>query len=386
MNIIYIGAFPPSSIINSDGSVPDSFYRSEQPLVDALSKSENITFNVITSPDIPSFPKGNFYIQRAYDKNEKVFLVSSLNVPIIKHIWTFLSMTRAASKIISKTKEVVYVIIPYMVIRHVAVSRFLKKLYGSRVRVCSVIPDIFYPKSIVQKLINKWTERHNSFNDCFILYTQFMASYLKIENKPYLVYEGFRRFDPCFINQNHKEGSFTITYAGSLLVEYGVLRLLDSMSLIKNNSVKLNLYGKGNAVEYIKEYALIDSRIQYKGCIPNKEVMSVLCESSVLINPRSSSDGSFTDYSFPSKDIEYLSSGVPCVFCKLPGMPVEYYDFFVDCGMGSPEEIASSINRVFNMSYEERIKFGFNARSFITKRLDICKQTNEIIQFLNLVQ
>ena len=46
----------------------------------------------------------------------------------------------------------------------------------------------------------------------------------------------------------------------------------------------------------------------------------------VLVNPRPNNE-EYTKYSFPSKDIEYLSSGKPTVAFLLDGMPKCYQDF-----------------------------------------------------------
>ena len=45
------------------------------------------------------------------------------------------------------------------------------------------------------------------------------------------------------------------------------------------------------------------------------------------MNPRSA-DAEYTKYSFPSKTIEYLATGVPVVMNRLPGIPEEY-EYFV---------------------------------------------------------
>ena len=45
-----------------------------------------------------------------------------------------------------------------------------------------------------------------------------------------------------------------------------------------------------------------------------------------MVNPRSTKE-EFTKYSFPSKNLEALSSGVPFIGYKLDGIPDEYDEF-----------------------------------------------------------
>ena len=128
----------------------------------------------------------------------------------------------------------------------------------------------------------------------------------------------------------------------------------------------------------IKDISKHDDRVVFHGRVTNTEATDAIYCASALINPRNSHDGSYTEYSFPSKDIEYMSTGIPTLLCKLPGMPSEYYGHFVDMGDASPREIADSIIKVKKMSLTERMSIGEDARRFITDRMNPLKQAERI--------
>lgn len=374
-NILFIGSHPPQKLIKEKNI--DSLYRCSETIISGIKAREDINLSVITSPDIVSFPKQDFYFPSFIDE-DSTLMVSSLNLPVIKQFWTIVSMIIASRKIIKRCDGNTIVMIPYMVFRHVAVSRLLKLLFPKKVEVCIIIPDIFFPNNFFHKTLNKWTEKLAVKSDYFILYTQAMREYLHISNRPNVVIEGYCKI-PTYSCPEKESSSKIITYAGSLNVKYGICRLLEAFTKLENSDVVLNLYGTGDAEELIQEYAKIDSRVRFLGRIPKERVMEVLYKSDILINPRGAHDGEYVEYSFPSKDIEYLGTGRACIFCKLPGMPVEYYPFFIDAGDGSVEQLYESILKCLNMTSEERNKLGRSAHTFISQRMDIRYQIKQIL-------
>lgn len=380
INILYLGAFPSTKLIKSSKGKIDSLYRATQTMIKALRELPNVNIKIITSPDIKSFPHNKIYFKRMYDDIDDVTMVSSLNISIIKQMWTIFSMAKECIKLIRRNNDKTVIIIPYMVFRHVATLRLIKLLCGKKVKACMVVPDIFFPKAKISKFLNNLTERMGRKNDYFILYTKSMADYLEINNKPYIVIEGYKDVIPQKINNNTDK--LIVTYAGSLAIKYGILRLVDAMKFIDNSDIELHIYGTGDADEYITKASTLDKRIKFFGLVSKEKATNVLFDSSVLVNPRSSSDGEYVMYSFPSKDIDYLSTGIPSILCKLPGMPESYYDFFIDAGNGTTEELAECIMKVYRMSIEERIKFGQRALDFITIQMDPINQANKIVEMI----
>lgn len=380
MNILYIGAFPPNFLIKRTKGKIDSLYRDSWAMRKGFSSLPDVSLKVITSPDIPSWPRGPLFIHHEKNEDEGVVLVSELNIPIIKQIWTVFSMFAEAARQIRKFDAPVAVMIPYIVFRHVLTLRLLKVFFPHKVIQVAVVPDIFFPSKWLNKTINRFTERMASHFDAFILYTKKMAEHLHIPKGHYEVIEGFREVPE---RRAKSSDCFRLVYAGSLNLEYGVGRLVEAISLVTFPDIQLHLYGAGTAEPLILEKSKEDRRIVYHGMVSNAEAEDAIYTASALINPRNSSDGEYTEYSFPSKDIQYMSTGIITLLCKLPGMPSEYYGNFIDMGDATSSEIAVAITKVYNMSVQDRENLGQKARSFIIERMDCKKQA---VRIVNLIQ
>lgn len=384
MEIIYLGSFLPDFLIRKSGGKIDSLYRDDQAIIRGLRMQGDVNIKVITSPDIVSWPTGPFFVKREESNAEKLIMVSSLNISLLKQFWTILSLAREAGNFIRHSEGKVVVVIPYIVFRHVFTLRLLKLLYPKHVIQAAVVPDIFFPTNWLQKKVNFLTEKIATKFDAFVLYTQKMAEHLGVPDGHYEVIEGFREVP----NRKPLVGDiFKVVYAGSLNLNYGVGRLIQAISIIDDVDVHLHLYGAGTAEKMIKEICKKDKRIVFHGKVPNAEATEAIYSASVLINPRNANDGEFTEYSFPSKDIEYMGTGIPTLLCKLPGMPKEYYGNFIDLREGTPNQIAEAIIKVKNMSPEERKSLGQKARNFIVERMDCIKQANKIVKlFENIIK
>ena len=380
MNILYLGAFPPLFLVKRSEGKIDSFYRDSRSLLNGFNKISDVQINVVTSPDVVSFPQGPLFIRKEFSKEENVTLVSSFNISLIKQIWTIISMTKEAMRHVRHCKGKVVVIIPYMVFRHVFTLRLLKLLNPKKVIQACVVPDVFFPTNWIHKKVNRFTENMARKFDVFILYTEKIAERLHIEKDHYVVFEGFREV----LNRTPiKSDEFKVVYAGLLNVKYGVGRLVEAMRLVDDPEVQLHLYGAGSAEPMILEAIQHDKRIVFHGKVSNEKATDAIYSASMLINPRNANDGEFTDYSFPSKDIEYMSTGIPTLLCKLPGMPVEYYGHFIDLGEATPEQIAQGIKKIKEMSQEDRDAIGQDARRFIIDRMDNKKQAERLMNLFN---
>lgn len=382
MNIIFIGAFPPEFLVKRSGGKIDSLYRDDQAIIKGLRDCPDINLKVITSPDIASWPRGPLYVGKEISQEEDLTIVSSLNISWVKQLWTIVSMFFEANRYIRKSDGKVVVIIPYIVLRHVLTLRLLKVLYPQTIVQAVVVPDIFFPVNNLKSLINRIAEKLASKFDAFVLYTQKMAEHLKVKTGHFEVIEGFRDI-PARAPSPSDE--FKVVYAGSLNLNYGVGRLVEAMSLLSDSDIQLHLYGAGNAETLIKDKAKSNNSIVFHGKVSNAESTEAIYSASVLINPRNASDGDYTEYSFPSKDIEYMATGIPTLLCKLPGMPKEYYGHFIDLGNGTPEEISKALLLVKQMSTEERLLFGKDSRSFIIERMDCSKQAERIIRLFKTI-
>lgn len=167
--------------------------------------------------------------------------------------------------------------------------------------------------------------------DAFVLLTRQMADYMKL-TKPFCVMEGIAtRCDSTPDFAPNPDKTKRILYSGTLHKRFGILNLLEAFERIENENFELIVCGVGDSEKELREAAVRDRRVKFLGQRTREEALRLQREATVLVNPRQNVE-EFTKYSFPSKNLEYLSSGKPLVGYKLDGIPDEYdpFIFYVD--------------------------------------------------------
>ena len=172
----------------------------------------------------------------------------------------------------------------------------------------------------------KSIKEHIKCVDTSVVLTEAMAKALQLTDRPYVVAEGIVDSIPENRNSTAHAETVNIVYAGKLYFRFGIRSLVEAFSLLQDSSYRLILCGNGDAVEYLQKCAMEDSRIILPGQVSPEKVQEYISSAAVLVNPRPNNE-EYTKYSFPSKDIEYLSSGKPTVAFLLDGMPKCYQDF-----------------------------------------------------------
>ena len=109
--------------------------------------------------------------------------------------------------------------------------------------------------------------------------------------------------------------------------------------------------------------------------------LSLQKNAAVLVNPRQNNED-FTKFSFPSKNLEYLSSGVPMVGYKLDGIPDEYDDYIIYPADDSPQALRDALSSILAITDGEREAMGEKARHFVCERKNKVAQAKRIIEFL----
>lgn len=361
--------------LNSKGSV--------QYAADALQKSiiagitahcENVS--IVNLPFISSYPK--YYkhiiapsgsIKEATDGITGQSL-SFINVPFLK----FPSKTKHALRGLkdwSKRVEGDKVIIIYSAhspLIKAAVK--YKERFDKDTKIILVVPDL--PEFMAQKRspFIEFLKRIDGNSlwklyrkvDGFILLTEFMRERLPISDKPFRVIEGI--FNPKDQHGTDYQTKKTIFYGGTLAKRYGVMNLVNAFIKINNHDYVLEICGMGDTKVEICKLAVEHPNIHYLGLLTREEALRKQREASLLVNPRTP-EGEFTRYSFPSKTMEYLASGVPTLLYKLPGIPEEYYDYCYSLTELGVDALAMKMKEILEKPEEERKELGDKAREFI---------------------
>lgn len=217
--------------------------------------------------------------------------------------------------------------------------------------------------------------------DSYILFTKPMAAKMGIEDKPYLVSEGFcdaSIFDD--IPDQEKYPRKTIVYGGNLSRLYGIQNLVKGF-MQTDLDAELHLYGAGGDAAFIEECAKKDSRIKFFGRVDRKTLLVALKKAHLLVVNKPTADD-YSNYSFSSKILEYMASGTPLLTTRVGGMPEEYYDYFYFFDEESKEGIKCSLEKIVNFSDKQLRDKGISARAFAVKNKNYQYMTSTIASFL----
>ncbi len=122
--------------------------------------------------------------------------------------------------------------------------------------------------------------------------------------------------------------------------------------------------------------------IIYHGNVPNREVVAQELEATLLVNPRPT-EGSYTNYSFPSKTLEYMVSGTPVLSAKLGGIPDEYDDYLYYFDDQSPTGLRDALRSLLDKPLPELQERGRGAREFALREKNNVVQARKIADFLS---
>lgn len=116
-----------------------------------------------------------------------------------------------------------------------------------------------------------------------------------------------------------KHATKNIVYTGVLSYVTGVDMLINAFLKTNDESYRLMICGQGRELDsLIKAATDVDSRIICKGFLSTEEYIKVIEDADVLVNPRNMKFIQ-NQNNFPSKVLEYLSSGRPIVSTKFKG-------------------------------------------------------------------
>ncbi len=217
--------------------------------------------------------------------------------------------------------------------------------------------------------------------DSYILFTKPMAAKMGIEDKPYMVSEGFcdtSIFDD--IPDQEKYLKKTVVYGGNLSRLYGIQNLVKAF-MQTNLDAELHLYGAGGDVAFIEDCAKLDPRIKFFGRVDRKTLLVALKKAHLLVVNKPTADD-YSNYSFSSKILEYIASGTPLLTTKVGGMPEEYFPYFYFINDETIKGIANAIENAISQEDMTLSLKGTQARCFAAEKKNYIQQSSLILSFL----
>lgn len=400
MNVLFLGKFFPRTLIatfTNDSKVGMANHNFEISLINGLCQQNDIVLKCMTVPGVYSYPYNNkcFYTRKDQYKykNTQICSVGFCNLPVIKEIWSTITLIVDLVKVFSQYHgDRVDVIINTPnngLLNAVRIARLFTKKKITRTVIIPDIPSVvtgmdkqYRVKGMVLKHRNNCSMKMISQSNGLVLLTEAMMDFIE---KPvnHIVMEGI--VDVETMNVDLKEevvDKKIILYTGTLRKIFGIMNLVHAFQLVNDDGVELWICGSGDSKEAIENAAMQDSRIKFFGLVDSQSALKMQCQATVLVNPRTS-EGEYTKYSFPSKTMEYLLSGKSTIINRLPGIPEEYYDFVFTPKDESVEALAECIQSVLTMDSETRKMRAKCGREFIMSHKNSKKQTKRILDMIS---
>lgn len=218
--------------------------------------------------------------------------------------------------------------------------------------------------------------------DGFILLSRHMAEIYGVPESQFMVLEGIAdsRIDRVSAPETDRSANY-ILYTGALNERYGIGTLIEAFAACEDVG-ELWICGDGDARGLVEEACSTNDRIKYFGQLPRERVLEMQSQATLLVNPRDSRD-EFTRYSFPSKTMEYMQSGIPLLMSRLGGIPEDYADYYWCVADDSVDAWAAALMAITALTEAERREFGERARDFISTRKTPRVQMGRVVHFIS---
>ncbi len=400
MNYAFLGRMIPDDMQASvaklsSHNMQDAANALQWHLYDGLCANLNRGVCIINLLPIGSYPQ---YYKKPFVKTEKFSTAHSkenlnvgfCNVKLIRNYFQEKNAKRALLKWCAEDEDNRMVFLYTMSAAFMSAIESAKEKYPT-LKACAIVadlPDMSSLSSKQGKLLKRFQKKMSGVSyskvdaiDAFVLLTKQMADYMNI-TQPFCVVEGIstkHEEQPIFTPFSDEKK--TILYTGTLHKRFGVMNLVDAFKEIKGDRYELILCGVGDSETEIKAAAEQDGRIKFLGQKPRSKILELQKKAAVLVNPRQNIE-EFTKYSFPSKNLEYLSSGRPLVAYKLDGIPDEYDGYIHYVEDNSIEALKDKLLEICDMSGDKTAEHCKNAYDFVQNKKNEVEQTRIILDML----
>src|SRR5665647_397115 len=399
-NILYISSLCSPQVLdylfNSSSTKPlQSIQKFHRMFTEGIKLSDDtVIVETLSSVPVPAnHKKWLWRIPMEKFNNIHYRYIPFINIPLLKDVIIFFySFFRIVIWRFSNQKNTNKIIVCDVLKLGISVSANLAcRLTG--IKILAIVTDLpglmvvnsTNTKPLKLKIYNEITSKILSNFDGYVLLTEEMNEIVNPRRKPYMIMEGLVNIDLKLSDNSleNKQSERILIYAGGLFEKYGIKKLIDSFMLIGGEDLRLHIYGSGEMVKDMAAYMEIDSRIAYKGNVPNQIVVDKLQTATLLINPRPSNE-ELSKYSFPSKNMEYMASGTPLITTLLPGMPQDYFPFVYLFNDESLNGMRKTLEFILSKTKEELHEFGSKSKEYVLNYKNNVIQGQRLLKFLNL--
>ena len=183
------------------------------------------------------------------------------------------------------------------------------------------------------------------------------------------------------LNSLHEDNKFIICFFGSITKSYAIDYLIDAMSILNNESVVLVIVGEGNQKQELMEKTKGNDSVVFLNKVSKMAIPSLLdkidcCYVGALHNDM------FRFGICMNKLFDSMMSGKPILYAvDAPNNFVNDYSCGVSVEAENADALADGINRMINMSTEERDCMGKNGRRAVLEYFTYEKLAKEFVKF-----
>jgi len=153
------------------------------------------------------------------------------------------------------------------------------------------------------------------------------AAFKFCPNASYIVVEGgidlFEKDNSVESIVRSAKTSKIVVYTGALTDYSGIKSLVNAFEHLEGEDVELHVYGGGYLKNWMVEVVKTRPNVIYKGSVDNLTAINAQKKAWLLVNPRVISD-EISNYTFPSKLLEYMQSGTAVLTTNISGIREEY--------------------------------------------------------------
>lgn len=283
----------------------------------------NFDIQMISAPSVGKFPSTCKKLRvSGFRPQENITIVKYFAFGPILFSSKYHAMKKALKNLEIKSGDDVVVIASEPHFPYLKLLKYAQRKFGYRTSL--IVPDLpenikgsasrFY-SFLKKKLTDKIYKYSNNYVDSFLFFTNAMKDKFDLLNKRYIVREGVIEKFNFSSNSNAPK---ICTYIGKTNEKNGIDLII---KLAKDRSdVSFDIYGNGD--EDKKLASLNIPNLHYHGFLNPNDIEEKLINSDILVSPRYLRD--YTNYSFPSKILKYISVGKPIVTFNLPCYPPSF--------------------------------------------------------------
>ncbi len=389
-NLLFISALSSEKLIEEryrkEGKNPGFAVQKFSRLIVKGLIENGVDTTVLSNPGIKKQTNSKLWINLGTETENGVIYKYApfVNFPVIKHICVFFYVFFYVLIWGMKSRKDKAIVCDVL-----NISASLGALLASKLNnltSIAIVTDIYGYMAGKQGLLMSIAAKINSMYvasfDKYVLLTEQMNAIVNPHNHPYVVMEGL--CDKSIIDEQvlhvEKDNPSTIIYAGGLHEKYGLKMLVEAF-IISGVDATLKIYGDGPYVHTLKDMCKNNTNVLYMGVASNNVVVDDELKATLLVNPRFTYE-ELAKYSFPSKNMEYMTTGTPLLTTRLPGMPKEYNDYVYLFDEETVDGYARVIREVLSKSKEELEAKGFSARRWVLDKKNNMVQTRKIINLI----